>query len=32
MDSTRAGRQVYCVVKDITGKTLTTQTVTLKIK
>ena len=32
MDESRSGRQIYCVVKDITGKTLTTQTVTLKIK
>ena len=31
MDSSRAGRQVYCVVKDITGKTLQTNTVTLDL-
>lgn len=32
MDASRDGRQVYCVVKDIYGKTVTSKTVTLTMK
>jgi len=32
MDSTRNGRQVYCVITDQYGNSVTTNTVTLKMK